>query len=149
DSAYTDLKKRAESAQNELNAVNNAVPLAMVMEERKDPRDSFILIRGAYDRYGDKVYPAVPGVLHALPTGEQNIRLALAKWLVDPRNPLTARVAVNRVWQQLFGTGLVKTSEDFGIQGSPPTHPELLDWLAVEFQNPVVLSSEFRVQSER
>ncbi len=140
DPARSELRKKQESVFDGINAVKKEIPLAMVMDERKEPRDSFILLRGAYDKYGEKVTSAVPATLNPLPEGLPNNRLALAKWLVDPRNPLTARVTVNRVWQQLFGTGLVKTSEDFGIQGEPPSHPELLDWLAVEFMNPGVES---------
>jgi hypothetical protein len=110
-------------------------PSTMVMKEMPVPRDTFVLIRGAYDKRGEKVTPGVPQSLPPLPSGAPNNRLGLARWLVDPSNPLTARVTVNRYWQMLFGTGLVKTVEDFGAQGEWPTHPELLDWLAVEFQD--------------
>ncbi|MCI0703725.1 MAG: DUF1553 domain-containing protein [Planctomycetia bacterium] len=109
------------------------VPTVMVMEEMPTPRDSFILLRGEYDKKGEKVSPAVPASLSALPKGVPNNRLGFAKWLVDPKNPLTARVAINRMWQLHFGKGLVRTSEDFGTQGEYPSHPELLDWLASEF----------------
>ncbi|HZT30248.1 MAG TPA: DUF1553 domain-containing protein [Bryobacteraceae bacterium] len=108
-------------------------PTVMVMQEREKPRDTFLLIRGAYDRPGQKVSPAVPAVLPPLPAGVPDNRLGFAKWLVDSGNPLTARVTVNRFWQMFFGTGIVKTVEDFGSQGEWPTHPELLDWLATEF----------------
>jgi hypothetical protein len=111
-----------------------SVPTVMVMQEREKARDTFVLIRGAYDRPGEKVSPGVPAVLTPLPAGVPNNRLGFAKWLVDPQNPLTARVTVNRFWQMFFGTGIVKTVEDFGSQGEWPTHPELLDWLATEFQ---------------
>jgi hypothetical protein len=108
------------------------IPTVMVMEEMPTPRDAHILIRGEYDKRGAKVFPGVPAVLAAgVPTPKN--RLEFAKWVVDPKNPLTARVAVNRAWQMHFGVGLVKTAEDFGTQGAFPTHPELLDWLAVEF----------------
>src|SRR5439155_3703327 len=113
----------------------NAVTLAMVMEELPSPREAHVLIRGAYDKPGDPVTCGLPAVLAPLPSGASNNRLGLAKWLVDPANPLTSRVAVNRVWQQLFGTGIVKTAEDFGIQGERPSHADLLDWLAVEFRD--------------
>jgi hypothetical protein len=108
-------------------------PTTMVMEELPRPRDTFVLLRGVYDKRGEKVTAGVPASLPRLPRGAPNNRLGLARWLVDPSNPLTARVAVNRYWQMYFGTGLVKTAEDFGSQGEWPTHPELLDWLATEF----------------
>jgi hypothetical protein len=105
----------------------------MVMQERPGLRDTHLLIRGAYDRPGPKVSPGVPAVLPPLAPGVPNNRLGLARWLVDPANPLPARVTVNRFWQTFFGTGIVKTVEDFGSQGEWPTHPALLDWLATEF----------------
>jgi hypothetical protein len=113
--------------------VDLAYPASMVMEEMAAPRDTFILVRGQYDKPGEKVVAATPAVLPPLAADLPRNRLGMALWLVDPGNPLTARVAVNRFWQQVFGTGIVKTSEDFGSQGSPPSHPELLDWLAGEF----------------
>jgi hypothetical protein len=109
-----------------------SVPTTMVMEEMPKPRDAFILVRGQYDKPGEKVSPGTPVVLPEA-KATRNDRLALATWLVDGRNPLTARVAVNRLWQQHFGIGIVKTVDDFGIQGDWPSHPELLDWLAMEF----------------
>jgi hypothetical protein len=108
-------------------------PASMVMEEMMKPRDTFILMRGAYDKKGEKVTAATPAVLPPMAMDLPRNRLGLAKWLVSVENPLTARVVVNRFWQQIFGTGLVKTSEDFGAQGDAPSHPELLDWLAGEF----------------
>ena len=110
-----------------------SVPEAMVMEDLPTPRDSFVLVRGAYDQHGEKVSPGVPAILPPLAEGAPPNRLGLARWVVAPSNPLTARVAVNRAWQLFFGTGLVKTAEDFGVQGEPPSHPALLDWLATEF----------------
>ncbi|MBA3438786.1 MAG: DUF1553 domain-containing protein [Pyrinomonadaceae bacterium] len=110
-------------------------PTVMVMHEMEKPRDSFVLKRGAYDNPGEKVERGVPAVLPPMPEGFPNNRLGFANWLVHPSNPLTARVTVNRFWQMIFGTGLVKTIEDFGAQGEWPSHPELLDWLAIEFQS--------------
>lgn len=117
----------------ELKAAEDAVPTVMVMGEMKEPRETFMLTRGEYDKPAQAVTPGLPAALPPLPAGAPNNRLGLAQWLVHRDNPLTARVTVNRLWQQFFGTGLVKTSEDFGIQGEAPSHPELLDWLAVEF----------------
>ncbi len=96
-------------------------------------RETHLLKKGNFLDPGDKVEPGVPAAFHPLPPGAPADRLALARWLVDPANPLTARVAVNRLWAQLFGTGLVETEEDFGTQGELPSHPELLDWLATEY----------------
>ena len=107
---------------------------AMVMQEMPTPRDTHILMRGEYDKKGAKVTAGTPAVLPPLPKDAPNNRLGLAKWLVSPENPLTARVTVNRYWQLFFGMGLVKSTEDFGTQGEYPSHPELLDWLAVEFR---------------
>ena len=99
------------------------------------PRETHVLIQGDYTRPGDIVTPGVPSVLPPIPAPQPN-RLDLARWLVDPQNPLTARVTVNRYWQHFFGLGLVETENDFGTQGTPPTHPQLLDWLATEFITP-------------
>jgi hypothetical protein len=120
-------------AQERRDAFYDSLPTVMVMQELPIPRQSHLLIRGAYDRPGDTVTPTVPAVLASSPTAYPPNRLGLARWLVDPSNPLMARVTVNRFWQQYFGTGIVKTAEDFGSQGDPPSHPELLDWLATEF----------------
>ncbi len=111
----------------------DSFPTVMVMEEKPVPAETFVLIRGQYDRPGEKVTRGVPASLPPLPGAGRNDRLALARWLVSPNHPLTARVAVNRTWQMLFGAGLVKTAEDFGSQGALPSHPELLDYLAVRF----------------
>jgi hypothetical protein len=106
---------------------------AQTLVERAEPRKTYIHVRGDFLRPGAEVQPHVPAVLTSLqPRGSRPDRLDLARWLVDARNPLTARVAVNRIWQNLFGRGLVVTPEDFGTRGDPPTHPELLDWLAAE-----------------
>src|SRR5262249_46554522 len=104
----------------------------LVMRELPEPRETFVHIRGNFLNHGDRVSPNVPACLSPL-HAEQPDRLALARWLVDPQNPLTARVTINGIWEQYFGRGLVLTSEDFGVQGEPPSHPELLDWLATEF----------------
>ena len=136
----------------------DSFPTVMVMQDSPTPRETHVLLRGAYDRPGERVDPGVPSVLPPLPSGAPQNRLGLAKWLVDPSNPLTARVAVNRFWQNLFGVGLVKTVEDFGSQGEWPSHPELLDWLATEFvrtgwdmkaiQKTIVMSATYRQESK-
>jgi hypothetical protein len=104
----------------------------MVLAERKQPRDTFVLVRGVWDKHGEKVTPDVPKALTPWPADAPRDRLGLARWLTAPENPLAGRVAVNHLWQMLFGQGLVRTSEDFGLQGERPSHPELLDWLAVD-----------------
>jgi hypothetical protein len=131
-------------------------PTTMVMQELPTPRESFVLIRGQYDRRGERVGPDVPGCLPPLGDRERN-RLGFARWLVDPAHPLTARVAVNRGWQAVFGAGLVRTAEDFGTRGDLPSHPELLDWLATELvrlrwdlkalQRQIVTSATYRQSS--
>jgi hypothetical protein len=136
----------------------DSFPTTMVMEEMQPPRETRLLVRGAYDKPGGKVLPGVPSSLPALPRCDSINRLTFARWLVEPSNPLTARVAVNRYWQMFFGTGLVKTVDDFGSQGEWPTHPELLDWLATEFvrtgwnvkalQKTLVMSATYRQASK-
>jgi hypothetical protein len=128
------LSEEAAALKKEIAAAEAEIPTTLVMEEQKEMRPTFILMRGAYDKPGEKVAAATPAVLPALAADLPRNRLGLAKWLVSRENPLTARVIVNRFWQHFFGTGLVRTSEDFGSQGEPPSHPELLDWLAVTFQ---------------
>jgi hypothetical protein len=114
----------------------------MVIQERKEPRETHVMLGGDFLRKGARVNPGVFGVLHPFnrdkedsKTGKSALRnrLDLAHWLVDPANPLTARVTMNRFWQHYFGLGIVETENDFGTQGTPPSHPELLDWLATEF----------------
>jgi hypothetical protein len=105
----------------------------MVLKELPAPRPTFVHIRGNHKNHGDQVTPGVPAKLHPFPKGQPINRLGLARWLVHPDNPLVGRVTMNRIWAHYFGKGIVETSEDFGAQGEPPTHPELLDWLAVEF----------------
>ncbi len=113
--------------------LNKEIPATMISKELEKPRPAFLLVRGAYDKHGEPVGPGVPAVLPPLPQSDVTNRLTFARWLVDPQHPLTARVTVNRFWQQFFGTGLVKTAEDFGSKGEWPSHPELLDWMATEF----------------
>ncbi|MBZ5607636.1 MAG: DUF1553 domain-containing protein [Acidobacteriia bacterium] len=113
--------------------LEKSILTTMVMEEMNHPRDTHVLARGDYRNPGEKVYPGTPAVLGEWPQDAPRNRLGLAKWLVDERNPLAARVAVNHFWQMYFGLGLVKTSEDFGSQGDAPSDPALLDWLATEF----------------
>jgi hypothetical protein len=133
DAAYVEKIKslyRVVSAKIDL---NRRVIRVMVMEDMAKPRDTFTLEKGLYNKPKDKVSTGVPAILAPLPDGVARNRLALAQWLVAADNPLTARVIVNRYWQQFFGIGLVKTVEDFGVQGERPQNPQLLDWLAVEF----------------
>jgi hypothetical protein len=142
------LQAQIDQAKKSLTAAQNSVLITMIMEERKEPRVTFVLQRGIYNKYGAKVQPGIPKALPPLPQGAPNNRLGLAQWLVSKENPLTARVTVNRLWQMFFGIGLVKTAEDFGIQGEPPSHPELLDWLAVEFMNGEPRSAKTRVLTD-
>ena len=135
-----------------------SLPTVMVMAESPTPKSTFLLERGAYDHPGAQVAPGIPAILPALPAGAPNNRLGFAQWLTDPGNPLLARVTVNRFWQMYFGTGIVKTVEDFGSQGEWPSHPELLDWLATELirtgwnvkalQKLIVTSAAYRQSSK-
>ncbi|HIE97535.1 MAG TPA: DUF1553 domain-containing protein [Fuerstia sp.] len=111
----------------------DSFPTTMVMMERSVSKRTHVRVRGVYDNYGDIVGSDTPGVFPAMPGDGPANRVGFAKWLVSGRHPLTARVIVNRYWQNFFGTGLVRTAGDFGLQGELPSHPELLDWLAVEF----------------
>lgn len=134
DRDYTKLLQRLLAAQREKVAASNAVTKVMVMDTLPQPRETFQLDKGAYDKpTTTKVSFTTPAVLPPLPKDAPKNRLGLAQWLVSRDNPLTARVTVNRFWQSLFGIGLVKTAEDFGVQGEIPPHRELLDWLAAEF----------------
>ena len=123
------LEKRIAEAKKEL----PVIPSTLVVRERATPRTTYIHLGGDFLRKGALVTPGTPSVLPPLPVRDKPNRLDLARWIVDPRNPLTARVTVNRMWQAYFGLGLVETENDFGTQGTPPSHPELLDWLASEF----------------
>jgi len=120
------------STRQQRDKLDAEIPTVMVMKEMPKPRDAFLLLRGVYDHHGDKVTAGTPAFLPAPPAGTTNNRLGLAKWIVSENNPLTGRVTVNRMWERLFGTGLVETSEDFGTRSSFPSHPKLLDWLATE-----------------
>jgi hypothetical protein len=117
-------------------AILRAAPSVMVMQELPKPRDTFVLDRGLYDQPGERVTAGTPAFLPPMSGRFPRNRLGLAQWLVDPQQPLTSRVAVNRAWQTLFGAGLFRTPDDFGLRGERPTHPELLDWLAVEYASP-------------
>jgi hypothetical protein len=149
--------KPIERARRQLADLDKQIPDAMIMEEMPKPRETFMLIRGQYDKKGEKVTANTPASLPPLNVKQGASRLDLAKWLVRDDHPLMARVVVNRYWQTYFGTGLVKTSEDFGSQGEWPSHPELLDWLAVDFresgwdvkrmQKLIVMSATYRQSS--
>ena len=154
---YKAMRSEAVKLKKQLEVETAKLPSTMVMQEMDKPRGTFMLIRGQYDKHGDKVTPNTPACLPAMPSDAPKNRLGLARWLVDPAHPLTARVIVNRYWQMYFGTGLVKTAEDFGTQGEYPSHPELLDWLATEFiashwdvkamQKRIVMSATYRQAS--
>ncbi|XZE44335.1 DUF1553 domain-containing protein [Pirellulaceae bacterium SH467] len=128
-------RDRLSEARKSQFAKQDSVGEIMVMRELPQPKPAFVLVRGEYNRPGDEIGAGTPSALHAFPPDAPLNRLGLARWTVARDNPLTARVLVNRVWQSLFGFGLVKTSEDFGSQGSRPMHPEVLDALAVRFMN--------------
>ncbi|MEZ6072098.1 MAG: DUF1553 domain-containing protein [Pirellulales bacterium] len=127
------LSDQVAALENDRKTLADSIPTTMVMEELDERRQSYVLKRGEYDQPTDPVEPGVPAVFPPLPESDEAPRLRFARWLASPTHPLTARVNVNRFWQQVFGTGLVKTSEDFGNQGDPPSHPDLLDWMSVEF----------------
>jgi Protein of unknown function (DUF1553)/Protein of unknown function (DUF1549)/Planctomycete cytochrome C len=131
--AWVELLDARDALRAERTAFEQSLPTTLISRELETPRPSYLLLRGAYDRKGEEVQRAVPAAFPGLPEDAPLDRLGLARWLVSGHHPLTARVTVNRYWQQLFGTGIVKTTEDFGAQGEFPSHPELLDWLAVEF----------------
>jgi hypothetical protein len=158
--AAAETKRNLEKAQADRTAFDNALPTAMVLEERAEPRETFVLQRGRYDLpdRSKPLQPDVPAILPPLPTDAPRNRLGLARWLTSPENPLTARVIVNRLWQQFFGLGLVKASDNFGVQSEPPSHPKLLDWLATELvhsgwnlqhiQRLIVTSRTYQQQAE-
>ncbi|MFZ4767410.1 MAG: DUF1553 domain-containing protein, partial [Roseimicrobium sp.] len=135
DKEYQTHDKMVAKLEGERAAIKARSPLTHIQEEVMNVMPAAnILMRGQYDKVGDKVEANTPAALPPLPKGAPRSRLGLAQWLVSADNPLTTRVTVNRFWQELFGVGIVKTSEDFGIMGMAPIHPELLDWLAVEFR---------------
>jgi hypothetical protein len=152
------LRAQLEAAEKKRKEIDGQIPTTLVYRERSgEPKPAFMLNRGEYDQRRDKVGRAVPAFLPPLPPSAPRNRLGFAQWLVAPNHPLTARVAVNRLWLQVFGTGIVKTAEDFGAQGEAPSHPELLDWLAVQFREDgwnvkrfikrLVMSSTYRQSS--
>jgi hypothetical protein len=133
--ALEPLKKQLSDAERELADLDKQVPTSYVFRELREPKPAHILKRGEYDKPDEQVPRAIPAFFGKLPADVPQNRLGVVQWILAPSHPLTARVAVNRFWQQPFGIGLVKTSEDFGSQGEPPRHPDLLDWLAVEFRD--------------
>ncbi|HBE68167.1 MAG TPA: hypothetical protein DDW52_08465 [Planctomycetaceae bacterium] len=136
DSQHQELAKQTARLESRVSELKKPLTSVMVMGDQEQPRMTYILSRGAYDSPTETaVQPGTPAALPPMPDDYPKNRLGLAKWMFMPENPLTARVAVNRYWQMLFGTGLVATPSDFGAQGSFPTHPELLDWLAVDFRD--------------
>jgi len=129
-----EARRRVSAAGEREKTARESIPTVLVMEEMATPRAAFVLGRGLYDERGEEVEPHVPNAVAAWPGGAPANRLGLAQWLVSPQHPLTARVAVNRLWTHCFGEGLVRTPEDFGSQGEAPTHPQLLDYLAGRFR---------------
>ena len=159
DQAYRSDFLEAKRAERAIREIRRRGAVTHVMQENEGSEAAaHILFRGLYNQRREKVPAATPGFLPSLPWAGNASRLHLAKWLINDTNPLTARVAVNRFWQQIFGTGLVRTSDDFGAQGEPPSHPDLLDWLAVEFREndwdvkgllrTILSSATFRQSSE-
>ncbi|MGL5096399.1 MAG: DUF1553 domain-containing protein [Planctomycetia bacterium] len=132
-----ELRDALRAAREDLARWEASVPETLVLQERRDRRPTYVLARGDHRVLGEQVAPGAPSCLPPVPAASADVpdRLALARWLTSPRHPLTARVVVNRQWHQLFGLGLVRTLDDFGVQGEPPTHVELLDWLAAEFMD--------------
>ena len=157
--ASRESRNKVQQQNAALAEFNKNIPTVMVMKDRAEPRPTYLLRRGLYDQPNtdEALQTGIPAVLPGWKDSYPRNRLGLAQWMTSAENPLTARVAVNRIWQQLFGMGLVKTSENFGIQGSRPSHPQLLDWLALEFvesgwdvqalQKRLVLSATFRQSS--
>ena len=159
DEALQQTRDQLASLRAEKAKLDEALPTTLIWRELNEPKAAYILTRGAYDKQGERVYRNTPSVLPpmSLAEGLTPSRLDLARWLLSPEHPLTSRVTVNRFWQQYFGIGIVETAEDFGSQGKPPTHPGLLDWLAVDFresgwdikrlQKLIVMSATYRQAS--
>ena len=156
DADYVELLEKYRSAYQRRDRLRGGLAQVMIMDEREEPRDTFVLVRGLYNKRSEQVTAGVPAALPPLNTGFAN-RMALARWLVSAEHPLTSRVIVNRMWQMFFGRGLVASPENFGVQGEKPTHPELLDWLAAEFladwnvkrmQRLIVTSATYRQTSK-
>ena len=155
---FKQANEAVEKSRKAVKDFESQIPNTMVMKELDKPRDAFILKRGEYDKPGDKVTMATPAVLPPMPKDAPLNRLGLAMWIVDPQNPLTARVWANRTWAKFFGNGLCKTTENLGSQSEWPSHPELLDWLATEFirmkwdmkafQKMLVMSATYRQSSK-
>ena len=156
---FSEVRQRQKQLTDEKKKIENSAALTMIASEMSNRRKNYLLMRGEYDKRGDIVETAAPGSILKFGADLPRNRLGLARWLTDPKHPLTARVAVNRYWQMLFGRGIVKTSEDFGTQGDPPSHQELLDYLAVDFVESgwdvkrllrqIVLSATYRQASMR
>lgn len=156
--AFAPINAELAKVQAERDAVDKQIPATLVSEDMAQPRDAFVLVRGAYDKPGEKVARGTPAALPPMADDLPRNRLGLAKWLVSREHPLTSRVTVNRLWQQYFGIGIVKSSNDFGSQAEWPTHPELLDWMAAEFmetgwdlkkfQKLIVMSQAYRQSSK-
>jgi hypothetical protein len=135
DAEYKNHAQRFAELEREYDEIRQRSPITHIQQEKTDTQpETPLLMRGEYDKLGEMVKAGTPGLLHPFADNLPRNRLGLAKWLADPGNPVTARVTVNRFWQEIFGQGLVATAEDFGVMGTAPTHPELLDWLAVDFQ---------------
>ncbi|HWN93612.1 MAG TPA: DUF1553 domain-containing protein, partial [Methylomirabilota bacterium] len=162
---FANVYEPAQKLANELNAARNEerklinpIPEIMAMQELSQPKPAYLLKRGAYDAQGERVFANTPAVLPPFPSGQPTNRLGLSKWLLEPGHPLMGRVTVNRFWQMMFGQGLVETSDNFGSQGAQPSHPELLDWLAIDFVahgwdvkrvlKQIVLSATYRQSSQ-
>ena len=134
DKPYAEANAKVAALEQEQATIKTKATVAHVMQEKADPAMAFVLHRGDYDKRRDKVTPGTPAALPAMPDDLPRNRLGFAQWLLRPENPLTTRVTVNRIWQEVFGAGIVRTAGDFGITGELPSHPELLDWMAVELR---------------